>query len=144
MEKTQPANFRLERFTIPKFTFEEPETRFSVIDVNFNPSGIYNSKDGEFKLKIEFSAIASTETEPKDYREIIKGTLESYFLFDKGVDFKNIPDFFYPNSIAIVYPFIRAFVSTITLQAGLRLLVLPILNLNSLSSVLKQETTAIN
>ena len=63
---------------------------------------------------------------------------------EKNTSFKDIPDFFNANSIAIVYPFIRAFVSTITLQAGLRLLVLPILNLNSLSATLKEQTTVLN
>ncbi|MGB3091245.1 MAG: hypothetical protein WBB20_14850 [Chitinophagaceae bacterium] len=144
MEAPKPAIFKLERFTITKFSFEEPEAKFSIVDVNFNPTGIYNPKEGEFKLTIGFSATASTEGEQKEYRDIIKGVLESYFQFEKNTSFKDIPDFFNANSIAIVYPFIRAFVSTITLQAGLRLLVLPILNLNSLSATLKEQTTVLN
>ena len=144
MAATPTANFKLDRFAIPKFSFEEPESRFNIVDVIFNPSGIYNPTDGEYKLTMGFSATASTESDQKEYREIIKGGLEAYFEFEKNTEYKNIPDFFYPNSIAIVYPFIRAFVSTITLQAGLRLLVLPILNLNSLSDTLKSQTTVLN
>ena len=52
-----------------------------------------------------------------------------------------IPDFFYPNSLAIIFPYIRAFVSTLTLQANVRPIVLPTVNLMGLTDMLRKETT---
>jgi preprotein translocase subunit SecB len=144
MEAANPAVFRLERFNIPKFSFEEADPRFFIVDVNFNPSGIYNPTNGEYKLILEFNATASTEGAQKEYAVVLKGVSESYFIFDDKPAYTEIPDFFFPNSMAIVFPYIRAFVSNITLQAGLRILVLPILNLNSLAELLKKQTTTLN
>jgi preprotein translocase subunit SecB len=145
MEATHPAIFQLNRFSIPKFSFEEPEANYSIVDVNFNPIGLYNSSNGDYKLTLHFKAIASTDKpkEEKEYKELIHAETEAYFILNEKPSFENIPDFFYSNSIAIIYPYIRAFVSNITLQSGLRLLVLPILNLNSLSETLKKQTTVL-
>lgn len=144
MEQPNPGAFQLQRFYIPKFSFEEADPKFNIIDINFYPTGIYNTSNGEYKLSMEFKAIASTEKPPKEYREVIKVDTESYFIIESKPTFENIPDFFYPNSLAIVYPYVRAFVSNITLQAGSRLLILPILNLNALAETLKKLTTVLS
>ncbi|EXZ22215.1 pretranslocase subunit SecB family protein, partial [Bacteroides fragilis str. S13 L11] len=52
-----------------------------------------------------------------------------------------IPNFFYPNSIAILFPYVRAFVSTLTLQANIKPILLPTLNLSSLQDTLRENTT---
>ena len=69
--------------------------------------------------------------------------LESVALFQmeesvKSVD--DIPNYFYANSIAIVYPYLRAFVSTLTLQSNAKPMVLPTMNLSSLESDLRKNT----
>src|SRR5688572_6698602 len=113
MESANLAIFQFQRFSVPKFSFEEPEPKFSIVDVQFNPSGIYNTSNGEFKLTITFKAVASTEQTPKDYREVLSGNLDSHFLFENKPSHAEIPDYFYANSMAIVYPYIRAFISNI-------------------------------
>lgn len=52
-----------------------------------------------------------------------------------------MPSYFYRNSIAIVFPYIRAFISTVTLQANIPPIILPTMNLTSLEIPLKQNTT---
>lgn len=53
----------------------------------------------------------------------------------------SIPDFFYTNSIAILYPYVRAMVSLVCLQANFgSAVMLPTLNLSSLSGFLKERT----
>lgn len=144
MEQANSAAFQLQRFSIPNFFLEEADPKFNIINVNFNLLGIYNTSNGEYKLSMEFKAIASTESSQKEYKEVIRANTESYFIIESKPTFENIPDFFYPNSIAIVYPYIRAFVSNITLQAGLRLMILPILNLSALAETLKKNTTVLS
>lgn len=63
------------------------------------------------------------------------------YQFENVNSFEEIPDFFYKNSIAILFPFVRAYVSIITIQANVPSVMLPTLNLSSLESELKENTT---
>lgn len=51
-----------------------------------------------------------------------------------------LPEFFYANSIAIIFPYVRAFISTVSLQANVPSIVLPTMNLSSLRETLAQST----
>lgn len=137
------AVFNLNKFTIPQLSFKEADARFSQLSVTFNPSGIYNPDTGIFKLTFLFKIIA-VDAATNDTEEIINGKSEADFLFEPKISFEDIPSFFYTNCIAIVFPYIRAFISTISLQSGLRLIYLPILNLVSLREVLIKNTTSLN
>lgn len=55
-----------------------------------------------------------------------------------------IPNYFYANSLAIIFPYIRAFVSTITLQSNMHPIVLPTVNLMGLSEKLKRNTDVVD
>ena len=66
----------------------------------------------------------------------------------KGLfDFKNvetiedIPDFFYKNSIAILFPYVRAYISLVTTQANVPGILLPTYNLSNLEEKLRNNTT---
>lgn len=144
MENVSPAVFKLDRFQIPYFSFREPTDNFVNLNVQFNPSGIYNTEVGEYKLTLNFKAIASSEQEKKEYTEVVELNLEAYFAFDDKPKHEEIPAFFYANSLAIVFPFIRSFVSSMTLQAGMKLINLPLLNLSPLTEELKKNTTVLN
>ena len=63
------------------------------------------------------------------------------FKFKENISLAEIPNFFYPNSIAILFPYVRAFVSTLTLQANIKPILLPTLNLSSLQDILRENTT---
>ena len=63
------------------------------------------------------------------------------YEFRNEIAFEQIPDFFYANSIAIIFPYIRAFISTLTLQANFVPIVLPTLNLTPLRQQLKSNTS---
>jgi preprotein translocase subunit SecB len=63
-----------------------------------------------------------------------------FFSFENVNSFDEIPDFFYRNCIAILFPFVRAYISMITVQANVPGIMLPTLNLTSLEAALKQNT----
>lgn len=65
----------------------------------------------------------------------------SEFIFSEQINLCDIPGFFYPNSIAIIFPYIRAFISTLSLQANMNPIILPTMNLTSLQEELKNNTT---
>lgn len=64
------------------------------------------------------------------------------FKFQDVNSLEEIPDYFYANSIAIIFPYLRAFVSTVTLQANIVPLLLPTMNLSNLQVELKAHTVA--
>lgn len=66
-----------------------------------------------------------------------------FFTFEDNISKNDIPDYFYPNSFAIIFPYIRAFVSTISLQANVQPVVLPTINLMGLTDSLKNKTEVI-
>lgn len=139
MEITQRASFQLHGFTIPEFTFKEAPTEYTQIDIKLFPSGVYNDKTGEYTLVIAFFAKAHKENTTESI-DLLNGFLKAIFEIDEHPSIEYIPHFFYQNSLAILFPYIRAFISNITLQAGTRLLILPLLNLTDLSETLKKNT----
>jgi preprotein translocase subunit SecB len=140
MEHTQPANFQLQGFNIPKVYFEEPESNFSIVDIRLEPSGTFNTSNGDYSLSINFAAIAKDEKQNDQQKTIIDGILKASYKIEQVDSSTEPPDFFYQNSLAIIFPYIRAFISNITLQSGNRLLIIPLLNLTGLSETLKKNT----
>lgn len=107
--------------------------------LSFEPSGNYDSKSGRYDLKFVFKA---TQGEGEDKVSIIKIVCEAAFMFREPLGADEIPDYFYTNSLAIVFPYVRAFVSSVTLQANLdNPILLPTLNLMGLQSILREKTT---
>ena len=72
--------------------------------------------------------------------EVVNISLEADFEFNGISELEDVPDYFYPNSLAIVYPYVRAFVSTLSLQANIHPLLLPTINLSSLKEEFKKHT----
>lgn len=104
-------------------------------DIDFKPSGEYIQAEGIYHLKFTFQALKGNEKNPK-----ILVVCTASFKFRENIPYNEIPNFFYPNSIAILFPYIRAFVSTLTLQANIKPILLPTLNLSSLQDTLKNQT----
>ena len=103
--------------------------------MDINPSGKFFQKSGTFELTFEFSANESENNET-----VIFVLCRAEFYFKNVATFKDIPAYFYTNSIAILFPYIRAFVSTLTLQANRAPIIIPIMNLASLEATLRSNT----
>lgn len=106
--------------------------------ISFAPTGEFTEKDSVFNLKFTFKARQENEATPFIVIECI-----ALFKFSGNIIFEEIPDYFYVNSIAILFPYIRAFISTITLQANVSPLVLPTMNLVGLADQLRKKSKAI-
>lgn len=129
-------------FSFKRYHFDDIHLCFSKIDnpeleLVFNPEGVFKEKSKTFELKLQFKAILVSTQE-----EIISVQCIAEFNFsDDVVTVADIPEFFYANSIAIIFPYIRSFISTLTLQANYNPLVLATMNLSSLKGTLKEHTT---
>lgn len=131
------AAFSLENYRFPevRLDFRNLNEGNNNIGMRITPSGIFDKNTGEFALKFDFYAVA----EGNDNRPCVFVSCEGTFKFTDVHSCNDIPSFFYPNSIAILFPYMRAFVSTVSLQANFQPLILPTMNLSSLGGELKKN-----
>lgn len=133
MEK---AAFKLDSYVFDKVNLDlsglKPKSTF---DIDFTPSGVFDSRGKSFKLTFVFTA-----KDDENKMEVVMVRCVALFSFRDISNFDEVPDYFYVNSIAILFPYVRAFVSTLTLQANVAPMVLPTLNLTDLKDVLKKNT----
>ena len=134
------ASFRLVDYHFDKIVLDlgnlKPNSEFNI---DFIAAGKYYPSTSKYLLEFTFKAnIDSSESD-----NILIHCVAEY-EFQNVSNKEEIPSFFYANSIAILFPYIRAFVSTVTLQANVKPLMLPTMNLSSLNSELANNTTVVN
>ncbi|ASS50444.1 MAG: hypothetical protein A3D31_12820 [Candidatus Fluviicola riflensis] len=133
-------------FSLTSYKFEKVEINASnvpteKISVDFNPRGEFNTTDHTFKVTLDFY-VFQKELGVDNYFVMI--SCSSIFQLESVSSIEEVPNYFYKNSIAIVYPYIRAFVSSVTVQANIRPIILPTLNLSSLETPLKDNTIVVS
>lgn len=132
----QKAAFTFEDYKFPNVSIRMGELSDSEpLGVDFIPSGVYDTATGLFRLTLNFVAVADSSDNP-----IIAVECEALFRFGRVLAIDELPEYFYANSTAILYPYIRAFVSTLTLQANYAAFVLPTLNVAALGERLRSHT----
>ena len=130
------ATFTLEGYYFQEISLFLDELESNpTLSINFDPQGEFIESESMYKLKFTFNA----KTENTD-KSVVKVLCKASFKFQNITKLEDIPDYFYPNSIAIVFPYVRALVSTLTLQANVKPILLPTMNLSSLKDDLKANT----
>lgn len=124
------------RFTKASLDFGIPDN--AKLNISFSPKGVFHTKEARYELDFDVM-VGCTETNT----EVVKISCVALFSFGGEIAIEEIPEYFYPNSLAIVFPYVRAFISTITLQANVQPVVLPTVNLMGLTEELKENTTVI-
>jgi preprotein translocase subunit SecB len=131
-------------FSIKKYQFDKVNIDLSNYvpdntEFDFEPKGVFNKENSTFELTFIFFAF---NKDNKD-NPFVKVQCVGEFVFDNVDSFDDIPSFFYRNSIAILFPFVRAFVSMVTIQANVLPIMLPTMNLSSLEEPLRNNTSQI-
>jgi len=139
VSETVKADFSFINFKITDFQLTELRQNHNEISIDINPIGTYSKSNRIFTEILEFVAFEGVNKDSV----FIKVTLKANFEFEIGTEINDIPNYFYLNSIAIVFPYLRAFISNLTLQANQRPLILPVLNLTGLEYPLRNNTTEI-
>ena len=133
------ADFKLVDYKFNRFKIDFAKKKSDDLEVDFKPSGRFMLAKSEYELKFIFSAISS-----QSKSKFLEIECIAIFRFKDSIKYEEIPDYFYVNSIAILFPYIRAFVSTLTLQANIfPMVLLPTMNLSSLGTSLRQNTTQV-
>jgi len=108
------------------------------LKLSFIPKGEIDKTQSTFILTLE----TTIKDENNAFSAYIKA--KATFSFDKDADPDHIDNFFYINAPAILFPYIRAYISTLTTLSGVKPVTLPTLNLSSLGKDLKDNTTTID
>lgn len=137
--EAKTAAFRFDTYEIPSFSFNVPRDAERSIKLTFTPSGKYASEDGIFNLELIVTGFEGKNAD----RQVLNIQYLASFSFKKGLPFEEIPNYFYKNAIAIVFPYIRAFISTLTLQANSGVLILGLMNLSNLEEPLIKNTISV-
>lgn len=139
MIEAKKAAFSFVDFRIPQISYNEINEGSTELTIGFSPSGVYNSKTGEFELKIKFVAYRAENQNDV----ILDLAIYAVFKFNSALGYEEIPEYFYKNAIAIAFPYLRSFISTLTLQANTKLLKLGLMNLSDLEEPLRKNTIVV-
>jgi len=136
MTNSEIAAFRFANFKIIKSDFDFSLERGANLNINFKLSGEHFIKTNVFKLIIE--TLVNNQKE----EILIRVLSESLFNFS-GIEDKDLMDYFVGNAPAIVFPYVRAYIGTLSTLSGYSPLLLPTLNLSKLSKDLEKNITQI-
>jgi preprotein translocase subunit SecB len=132
MEKTKNSEFQFKGFFIDESFIKIKGASFKNIKLNIEPEGIHNKKENKFTLIL---TVSMNDADGKFESKVI-----SRGEFDIKGDLENLSDYFNTNAPAIVFPYIRAYISTLTnLSTAGHPVTLPTLRM-ALKDALKENT----
>ena len=140
MENTKRASFSIEKYYFNEVHIDMNQRTSDDLFVDFNPSGEFIENEKKYILSFIFSAYSTKE---KNTNPFVQVKCIGVFNFQDVNSIDDVPEFFYRNSIAILFPYMRAYVSMVTNQANFFQIMLPTLNLTSLEKPLKENTKVI-
>ncbi len=103
--------------------------------LDIDPKGYLNEKERQFQLQLT----CNVKTQDYEANVVIIGN----FGFEQHVSLKTLENYFYINSSAILFPYLRAYLSSLTSLSGYKTLTLPLLNLSGLGDTLRKNTEKI-
>ena len=142
MKETPQAVFNLENYKVKEFWYSDPKEEKSSVSLEFSPTGIYLQQEGRYILTLEMIVFYKDKEDTKDRidTKFLRIITESFFVFQSKPTIEELPPYFYQNAIAIVFPYVRAFATTLTAVGNIKPLILPLMNLTSLGEILKANT----
>ncbi len=119
--------------------FDIPKSKLE-LDLSFMPTAFFSSDKRACFVDLQFIASLG-EKEHSDPEVVAQTIMSANFVFDRELTSKeDVPSYFYSNALAIMFPYVRAFISTLTLQANVKPLIIPTMNLAVLKEKLEQNT----
>lgn len=127
---TNKSDFKFEEYRIIKsvINIKEGETPDDVYDISISPSGL--------KSKNQFDLTLDIDIKDKNGIVDIDISVVGIFCFRDDIDVNLLPNYFAVNAPAILFPYMRAYISLLTSLSGIGSVLLPTLNLSSLAKEL--------
>jgi len=137
MEKGIVSQFRFDGHKIVKSFFEMKDGQEGKeLSIRFMPKGLIYKENSTFELELSIKV--------EDENNIFLAEITSIGMFSfnsKEISPETLDKMFYINAPAILFPYIRAYLSTLTTLSGLKPVILPSMNLSNLASDLQANTT---
>lgn len=136
MQKIQKAAFSIVNYKFDKVIIDLSNYTPENLDLSIDPHGIFNNEDKTYELSYLVMILNSDEN-----TTFVELRCVGIFKFENVSSIEDIPDFFYRNCMAILFPYVRAYISLVTTQANVPGIILPTMNLTGLEIELKKNTT---
>lgn len=135
MKESQGSSFQFKGFQVTRSLIERNKVEGDKkLSISFNPKGVVNKKESFFTLFLNISV------SDKSKSLNIEIDAEAKYLFKETESTENLNNYFYINAPAILFPYLRAYISALTALSGIPTITLPTLNLTSLGEDLKNNT----
>lgn len=128
------SQFRLKQYIIDKSIFDyDGKELSSERNIGFDVKGtIKNNNIFELTLGTK---IADENKSLKIFVQVV-----ATYEFDSDIAPDLLSDMFYKNAPAIIFPYVRAYVSSLTVLSGIDAINIPTMNLSSIADDLKNNT----
>jgi len=140
--KTEPIEkspFRLVDFIVAEFKIvRSPDYENNgKIEITIDPNGVFIKKENSFQLTLDVNISDDNQGFNIDIKAI------GFFEFKTQEQDTTPSQYFYTNAPAIVFPYIRSYVSAVSALSGLETVNLPVMNLSRLKDALKENLSII-
>lgn len=128
------SSFGLDKFIIKEATIQrEPNKQEEDFTLDIDPSGLINYNTNKFILELRLNVT--------DKGNAFKASVLALAQFNfTNSPSKELENYFYINAPAIIFPYLRAYITSLTALSGLKAVNLPIQNLSYLKDELVANT----
>ena len=130
--------FKFDNFIVIESHIIQNPIKQGKASINIEPAGILDPDGKIFKLLLDVQVTDDT----KSFEINIKAL--GVFDFKEKQMGNNLDNYFLVNAPAIIFPYIRSYISALTSLSGIKTINLPLMNLTSLIEKLKKSISAIN
>jgi len=135
MNETKTSAFQFTGYKIVRSLIELKSVDLGDnFSISFVPKGIINKTESTFQLDLTVFI--------KDTKDTINIEINviSVYVFDGQIEKTQLNKFFYLNAPAIIFPYVRAYITTLTALSGIDPVIIPTLNLSALGKDLEENT----
>jgi len=125
------SSFQFKGYKINRSLIEIKDAESDQLTVNFEPSGVLNNEKNVFLLNLKVNIF------DKEKKINIEVEVEGEYSFKNEDD--NLKNFLYLNAPALLFPYIRSYITALTALSGVPPITLPTMNLSGLSEQLSNN-----
>lgn len=138
MNETKTSAFQFKGYRIERSLIELKSTEIGEkFSISFDPKGLINKAESTYQLQL------ITYIKDKEDTINIEIDIVAFFSFDSQIERDQLNKMFFINAPAIVFPYLRSYITTLTVLSGIDPVILPTLNLSGIGKELEQNTTEI-
>lgn len=126
------TGFKFESFVIKEAYIKRNPVKQGKFKFSIDPIGKIDSENSKFYLELIVELSDDTDSFEAEVHAI------GSFKFAGNND-EMLSNFFIINAPAIIFPYIRSYISTLTANSGLKTINLPVMNLTSIGKKLKNN-----